>query len=273
MVGIGGMIAVLTAEPEIVWNHLLQPHTCLRSDCALMGRWDHGCFLCPLGITVDEGIIQDLGHGSHRLSVCIVEPAFTVGQRVCSGSEEHGGKAVLNLPDVQFPVAGYRHGRSPPCLEEKVAHISFPGKIPGPQVSDVRFRAVEKSVLHKNLAPFVGFGMLATGCYTIIGIASLQLALGQQRAILTKKYETSKCPSTLTTGHKGCIWPKNLKLCANISVQAGKVNPLHLSTEDSFSVWAKIQQDFSLPHFPPDMRSVFGPQFFEELYPHLSLRM
>ena len=58
--------------------------------------------------------------------------------------------------------------------------------------------------------------MLVTGCYTIIGIASLQLALGQQRAILTKIYETSKCPSTLTTGHKGCIWPKNLKtFCEN----------------------------------------------------------
>ena len=218
MEGISGTIAVLTAEPEIVGNHLLQPHTGLRSDCALMGRGDHGCFLCPLGITVDEGIIQDLGHGSHRLAVCIVEPAFTVGQRVCSDSEEHGGKAVLNLPDVQFPVAGYRHGSSPSGLEEKVARIPFPGKIPGLEVSDVRLHAVEKSVLHKNLAPFVGFGMLASGCYTIIGIASLQLALGQQRAILTKIYETSKCPSTLTTGHKGCIWPKNLKtFCENFS--------------------------------------------------------
>ena len=218
MVGIGGMISVLTAEPEIVGNHLLQPHTGLRSDCALMGRWDHGCFLCPLGITVDEWVIQDFGHGSHRLSVRIVEPAFAVGQRVCSGSEEYGRKAVLNLPDIQFPVAGYRHGRSPPGLEKKVAHIPFPGKIPGLEVSDVRLHAVEKSVLHKNLAPFGGFGMLVTGCYTIIGIASLQLALGQQRAILTKIYETSKCPSTLTTGHKGCIWPKNLKtFCENFS--------------------------------------------------------
>lgn len=172
MVGIGGMIAVLTAEPEIVGNHLLQPHTGLRSDGVLMGCGNHGCFLCPLGITVDEGIIQDLGHGSHRLSVCIVEPAFTVGQRVCSDSEEHGGKAVLNLPDVQFPVAGYRHGSSPSGLEEKVARIPFPGKIPGLEVSDVRLHAVEKSVLHKNLAPFVGFGMLITGCYTIIGTTS-----------------------------------------------------------------------------------------------------
>ena len=216
--GIGGTIAVLTTEPEIVWNHLLQPHTGLRSDCVLMGCGDHGCFLCPLGITVDEWVIQDFGHGSHRLSVRIVEPAFAVGQRVCSGSEEYGGKAVLNLPDVQFPVAGYRHGRSPPCLEEKVAHIPFSGKISGSQGSDVRLHAIEKSVLHKNLAPFVGFGMLVTGCYTIIGVASLQLALGQQRAILTKIYETSKCPSTLTTGHKRCIWPKNLKtFCENFS--------------------------------------------------------
>ncbi len=170
--GIGGTIAVLTTEPEIVGNHLLQAHTGLRSDCVLIGCWNHGHFLAPLGVTVDEGVIQDLGHGSHRLSVRIVEPAFAVGQRVCSGSEEYGGKAVLHLPEIQFPVAGYRHGRSPPCLEEKVAHISFPGKIPGPQVSDVRFRAVEKSVLHKNLAPFVDFGMLATGCYTIIGTTS-----------------------------------------------------------------------------------------------------
>ena len=162
--GISGTIAVLTAEPEIVGNHLLQPHTGLRSDCVLMGCGDHGYFLAPLGITVDEGVIQDFGHGSHRLSVCIVEPAFAVGQRVCSGSEEYGGKAVLNLPDVQFPVAGHRHGSPPPGLEEKVAHIPFPGKIPGSQVSDVWLRAVEKSVLHNNLAPFVGFGMLVTGC-------------------------------------------------------------------------------------------------------------
>ena len=116
--------------------------------------------------------VQDFGHGSHRLSVCIVEPAFAVGRRVCSGSEEHGGKAVLNLPDIQFPVAGYCHGSSPPCLEETVAHIPFPGKIPGSEVSDVRFGAVEKSVLHNNLAPFIGFGMLFTGCYTIIGTTS-----------------------------------------------------------------------------------------------------
>ena len=155
--GISGTIAVLTAEPEIVGNHLLQPHTGLRSDCVLMGCGDHGYFLAPLGITVDEGVIQDLGHGLHRLSVCIVEPALAVGQRVCSGSEEHGGKAVLHLPDVQFPVAGYRHGSPPPGLEEKVAHIPFSGKISGSQGSDVRLHAIEKSVLHKNLAPFVGF--------------------------------------------------------------------------------------------------------------------
>lgn len=170
--GISGTIAVLTAEPEIVGNHLLQPHSGLRSDCVLKGRGDHGYFLAPLGVTVDKGVIQDFGHGLHRLSVRIVEPALAVGQRVCSGSEENGGKAVLNLPDVQFPVAGQRHGSSPPCLEEKVAHIPFPGKILGPEVSDVRFGAVEKSVLHNNLAPFVGFGMLVTGCYTIIGTAS-----------------------------------------------------------------------------------------------------
>ena len=164
MEGIGGTIAVLTAEPEIVGNHLLQPHSGLRSDRVLMGRGNQGCFLAPLGITVDEGVIQDFGHGSHRLSVRIVEPALAVGQRVCSGSEEHGGKAVLNLPDVQFPVAGHRHGSPPPGLEEKVAHIPFPEKIPGSEVSDVWLRAVEKSVLHNNLAPFVGFGMLVTGC-------------------------------------------------------------------------------------------------------------
>lgn len=177
--GIGGTIAVLTTEPEIVWNHLLQPHTGLRSDCVLMGCGDHGGFCCPLGVTADERVIQDLGHGSHRLSVRIVEPALTVCQCIRSGSEEHGGKTVLHLPDVQFPVAGYRHGSSPSGLEEKVVRIPFPGKIPGLEVSDVRLHAVEKSVLHKNLAPFVGFGMLVTGCYTIIGIASLQLALGQ----------------------------------------------------------------------------------------------
>ena len=102
MEGIGGKIAVLTAEPEIVGNHLLQPHTGLRSDCVLMGCGDHGCFLCPLGITVDEWLIQDFGHGSHRLSVCIVEPAFAVGQCVCSGSEEYGRKAVLHAPDIQI---------------------------------------------------------------------------------------------------------------------------------------------------------------------------
>ena len=162
--GISGTITVLSAESEIVGNHLLQPHTGLRSDRVLMGRGNQGCFLAPLGVTVDEGVIQDLGHGSHRLSVCIVEPAFAVGQRVCSGSEKYGGKAVLHLPDVQFPVAGYRHGSSPPGLEKKVTHIPFPGKIPGSEVSDVRLRAVEKTVLHKNLAPFVGFGMLVTGC-------------------------------------------------------------------------------------------------------------
>ena len=161
--GIGGTIAVLTAEPEIVGNHLLQPHTGLRSDRVLMGRGDHGCFLAPLGVTVDEGVIQDFGHGSHRLSVRIVEPAFAVGQRVCSGSEEYGGKAVLHLPDVQFPVAGYRHGRSPPCLEEEVAHIPFPGKIPGSEVSDVRFRAVEKSVLHKILLLSLVLGCWSQG--------------------------------------------------------------------------------------------------------------
>ena len=160
---ISGTVGVLTAEPEIVGNHLLQPHTGLRSDCVLMGRGDQGCFFCPLGVTVDEGIIQDFGHGSHRLSVCIVEPAFAVGQRVCSGSEEHGGKAVLNLPDVQFPVAGYHHRSSPPCLEEKVAHIPFPGKIPGPEVSDVRFRAIEKSVLHKILLLSLVLGCWSQG--------------------------------------------------------------------------------------------------------------
>lgn len=47
----------MTAEPEIVGNHLLQPHPGLRSDCALMGCWDQGCFLAPLGVTVDEGVI------------------------------------------------------------------------------------------------------------------------------------------------------------------------------------------------------------------------
>ena len=186
---ISGTVGVLTAEPEIVGNHLLQPHTGLRSDCALMGRWDHGCFLCPLGITVDEGIIQDLGHGSHRLSACIVEPAFAVGQRVCSGSEEYGRKAVLNLPDIQFPVAGYRHGRSPPCLEEKVAHISFPGKILGTVTVDARLHAIEKSVFHSDMLLSLSLGD-GYGYNAIIGIASLQLTLGQQRAILTKIYET-----------------------------------------------------------------------------------
>ncbi len=80
--------------------------------------------------------------------------------------------ARSRYPDIQFSVVGYCHRGSPPGLEEKIAHITFPRKISGPEVSDTRLHAVEKSVFHQILLLSLVLWMLVTGRCTIIGTTS-----------------------------------------------------------------------------------------------------
>ena len=74
------------------------------------------------------------------------------------------------------------------------------------------------SVLLLSLSLGVGYGYGA-----IIGIASLQLALGQQRAILTK---VDKIFLTLSTGHEKRIWSPVFEIFCCPHLHRRNVNPI-----------------------------------------------
>ena len=142
-------------EPEVVGYHFFQPHTAPALDCVAVGSGYHSHLFRPFSVAVDEGVIQDLGHGLHRLSVPVIEPTFAVGQRLFLRSEEHSGEAALHLPDALLFVLGYRHGHTAFVLEDDMAVIVALREVPGTEILDTQLDAVEESVFH-GFAPFVG---------------------------------------------------------------------------------------------------------------------
>ena len=157
--GICGTMSVLGVEPEVVRDHLFKPHLALCLDCGTVGCGDHCHFLRTLGIAVNEWVILDIRHGSHRLSVCVKESTLAVCQCLCLCSEEYGGETILHLPEIHLLVTGHRHGHTTRVLEDDVAVIVTLGKILGTEIFDTRLNAVEEFVSYFS-APFVGFGCM-----------------------------------------------------------------------------------------------------------------
>jgi hypothetical protein len=148
MKGIWRRIAVPDAEPEVVRDHLLKPHTAPALDCVAVGGGDHSHLLRPFSVAVDEWVVTDLVHGLHRPSVLVEEAASAVSQGLRLRTEEHSGEAALHLPDVILLVAGYRYGHTTLVLEQRMAVIGPLGKVPGVEVLDTRLLAVEKVKFH-----------------------------------------------------------------------------------------------------------------------------
>nr|DAQ25713.1 MAG TPA: hypothetical protein [Caudoviricetes sp.] len=169
--GVSGT-AAFGVEPEVVRYHLFDPHSALRLDCAAVGCGDHCHFLRTLSVAVDEWVILDVCHGLHRLSVCIEEPTFAVGQCFCLCSEEHGGETILHLPDIQALVTGHHYGCATLGLEEQAALIVLLGEVLSAEIVDARLQAVKESVFHSVLLLSLILGVWVTGCYAIIGTAS-----------------------------------------------------------------------------------------------------
>jgi len=152
-------IAVLAVEPEVVRNHLLKPHLALCLDCVAVGRGYHCHLLRTIGITVDEWVVTDFGHGLHRLSVSVQKTTSAICQCLCLRTEEYGGKAVLHFPEIHRLVTGHRHGHTTLVLEDDMAVIVTLGEILGTEIFDTRLNAVEEFVSHFS-APFVDFGYM-----------------------------------------------------------------------------------------------------------------
>ena len=144
-----GELPPVAAEPEVVGDHFLQPQTALRHDGVVVQRGEHGHFLCTLGVTVDEGIIADLGHGSHRPSIKIQKPALAIGQRFCLCAKTHGAEAVVYFPDARVLMLGNDHRLPLLSGKQHLALILAPGEAVFISVGQLGLRTVIESSFHK----------------------------------------------------------------------------------------------------------------------------
>jgi hypothetical protein len=160
--GSGDIAAVADAEPEAVRHHLFQPHSTLGHNLILVQCGKECHFFSTLRITVDEGVIPDLSHGSHRPSVQIQKPTLAVSYRFCFGAEENSAKSMMYFPDPQVLMLRNGYGLAPSVLEQVMALVIAMREAIAVSGGQLGFAVIEKSEFH-----------IISSCFYDLGAANL----------------------------------------------------------------------------------------------------
>jgi hypothetical protein len=160
--GSGDIAAVADAEPEAVRYHLFQPHSTLGHNLILVQCGEECHFFGTLRITVDEGVIPDLSHGSHRPSVQILVAGPAVSHCFLLRTEENGAEAMMYFPDPQVLMLRNGYGLSTSVLEQVMAFVIAMRETICVSGGQFGFAVIEKSEFH-----------IISSCFYDLGAANL----------------------------------------------------------------------------------------------------
>jgi hypothetical protein len=160
------------AESEVMGNYFLQPHLARGHDGVSLQGGEHGHLLRALSVAVDEGVISDLGHGLHRLSIQIQKAILAVSQGLSLCGEHHGTETMLHFPDVPVLVLRDRHRLPLLGLEQHLTFVIATGEAVGVFSGQPGFTTVENSSNHvfSSFVLLIGDGLLGDRCVTSFAI-------------------------------------------------------------------------------------------------------